>query len=321
VRQCGEEGSKAVLTTPTVFVLGAGASADYGFPLGKELCNSVIDHFDRLLTIGGDGQMVGVGDPFFEALRKELQISEEELRRFTTELLYSAQPSVDSFLEYRPEFMDIGKAAMAALLISQEHETKLWNFSPNNWMKYIFDFLRSPFEKFHENKVAFITFNYDRSLEHFLFRSLQSTFGKSQEECAAVLKCIPLIHLHGYLGLLPWQGKNGRPYERVINAETLKICMDNIKIVHEDVAERDAEFQKAKQLMRDATRVYFLGFGYAATNMERLDVATLDATKTWGTGIGISDGELLSIQTRSNRRIEVRQDWNCIGLLRAFEWG
>jgi hypothetical protein len=97
--------------------------------------------------------------------------------------------------------------------------------------------------------------------------------------------------------------------------------MDNIKIVHEDVAERDAEFQKAKQLMRDATRVYFLGFGYAATNMERLDVATLDATKTWGTGIGISDGELLSIQTRSNRRIEVRQDWNCIGLLRAFEWG
>jgi hypothetical protein len=310
VRQSCEAGSKAVLTTPTVFVLGAGASADYRFPLGKELCNS-----DRLLTKGPNGQMVGVGNVFF------MQFSEEEIRRFTTELLYSAQPSVDAFLEYRPEFMDIGKAAMAGFLISQEQEPTLWNFSSNNWMKYIFDLLRAPFETFHENKLAFITFNYDRSLEHFLFRSLQSTFGKSQEECAEVLKCIPLIHLHGHLGLLPWQGKNGRPYEQVINAETLNICIDNIKIVHEDVADRDVEFQKAKQLMRDAARVCFLGFGYAATNMERLDVAMLDANKTWGTGIGISDGELLSIQTRSNRRIEVRQDWDCIGLLRALTWG
>jgi hypothetical protein len=37
-----------VITQPTVLVLGAGASADYGYPTGQELKNQVIELLDSL---------------------------------------------------------------------------------------------------------------------------------------------------------------------------------------------------------------------------------------------------------------------------------
>jgi len=37
------------------------------------------------------------------------------------------------------------------------------------------------FEKFKENKVAFITFNYERSLEYFLYTSFINTFWQSRK--------------------------------------------------------------------------------------------------------------------------------------------
>ena len=35
-----------MITTKTVFVLGAGASKPYGLPVGSELCQSVIKEFE-----------------------------------------------------------------------------------------------------------------------------------------------------------------------------------------------------------------------------------------------------------------------------------
>ena len=39
--------------------------------------------------------------------------------------------------------------------------------------------MNTPFEDFEKNLVSVITFNYDRSLEQFLFISLKSRYGKS----------------------------------------------------------------------------------------------------------------------------------------------
>jgi hypothetical protein len=63
-------------------------------------------------------------------------------------------------------------------------------------------------------------FNYDRSLEHFLFTALKYSSGKSDDECAGKLKTIPIIHLHGDLGALPHTGAAlARPYNSNISPE------------------------------------------------------------------------------------------------------
>ena len=62
-------------------------------------------------------------------------------------------------------------------------------------------------ETIFEN-VAFITFNYDRSLEFFLLTTLKNRYQKTEQECAAKLKNIPIVHLYGKLALLPWEKIN-----------------------------------------------------------------------------------------------------------------
>lgn len=81
----------------TVFVLGAGASYPYGFPTGEGLVNEVISlaGLDRTL------------DAFLYNGCVDLDV-----KRFARDLADSDSPSVDSFLEHRPDFLRIGKLAI-----------------------------------------------------------------------------------------------------------------------------------------------------------------------------------------------------------------
>jgi len=58
----------------------------------------------------------------------------------------------------------------------------------------------SSLEEFAENRVSFVTFNYDRSVEQFLFTSLKNTFGRPDGNTSQVLQKVPIVHLHGRLG-------------------------------------------------------------------------------------------------------------------------
>lgn len=54
----------------------------------------------------------------------DMGISQQEITAFRENLLGSQQPSVDAFLEYRPEFEKVGKAAMAMILLPAEDASK-----------------------------------------------------------------------------------------------------------------------------------------------------------------------------------------------------
>jgi hypothetical protein len=230
------------------------------------------------------------GEDGFNKLKQQCGFSDQEIEDFRVSFFRSGKGSVDAFLEYRSDFMRIGKAAIAFNLISREDETKLFGFDPANWLREVAARLDAPFERYHENKVSFITFNYDRSVEHFLFNVLKNTHKKPDSDVAEVLRDIPIIHLHGRLGYLPWQTteNNRRNYETNFEPGALDICIENIKIIHEDITDvRDADFQLAKRLLTEAEQVVILGFGYGRTNVERLDLASLAKGKAIGTCQGL----------------------------------
>jgi hypothetical protein len=191
-------------------------------------------------------------------------------------------------------------------------------------MAYLLSKLHAPFEQFNELPISFITFNYDRSLEHFLYTSLQSRYGKTEQECANVLERIPLIHLHGRLGYLPWQRSEGRyhrPYDKEMDKNVMETCIANIKIVHEDMAELDSDFQRAVRLLTEAECIYYLGFGYAPTNLDRLKIRSLPGVQTAGTGMGLTANECLDIVWSvggDRSKINPQQGQDCIGLLRNY---
>ena len=200
--------------------------------------------------------------------------------------------------------MAIGKAATTEILGRYENPANLFKYD-NNWLRYVYDRLNAPFEDFGSNQLAVITFNYDRTVEHFLHTSLKNSYGKTNAECAAVLQSIPVIHLHGRLAPLPWQSSKGRPYDVTTDPESVKAGIENIKIIHEDIRDgRDKDFARAKDLIAEAEQVLFLGFGYGPTNIERLGVADMRQWKAKGTTVGLIGAEVESVRLLTNGKID-----------------
>jgi hypothetical protein len=239
-----------------------------------------------------------------------------EVEDFVNALRFSGLISVDAFLEKRPEFLKIGKAAMAVQLLHREQHDKLWK-QENNWMTYLYGrMMTNTLEEFSKNNVSFITYNYDRSLEEFLCTSLSNAFGKDISACAAVLTKMNIIHLHGRLGYLPWQDdKEAIPYGAPIDRRVVDICVREIKIVHEDITDRDKDFKLANQLLGHGSSVYVLGFGYGPKNLERLHLKNVSPNLAQGSAQGIEDHEMMAIGAQCGNRIQLFQV-DCLTLLR-----
>jgi len=290
-----------MIREPIVLILGAGASAPYGFPTGAQLCRWV------------RGLIDAQKDPFNHSvwerakpILRELRFDEARQKDFVHALSHSGKGSVDAFLEFRQEFMDIGKAFIAYFLIWCESEKNLFG-DTQDWYHYLLDKMNCPLDNFSRNRLAVITFNYDRSFEHFLFTALRSSYGATHDEVASALQSIPVIHVHGQLGLLPWQHgaspKNSRGYESTANAANVRVAADGIKIISE-ARDTTPEFDKAHEYLENAKQVHFLGFGYFRKNMERLRIPKNGQTSPWlkaawsGTFYGLTEAEVGQIQSQ-----------------------
>jgi hypothetical protein len=83
-----------MIKKPTTLILGAGASAPFGFPTGYELL------LNKVLLLDN------TSNPVFESF------PQVHVEAFKNALSKSGKKSVDSFLEHRPEFVPIGKSAI-----------------------------------------------------------------------------------------------------------------------------------------------------------------------------------------------------------------
>lgn len=240
----------------------------FGFPSGSELveqiCNASSDH-RRSEIAAASGKSC---DHFVD---------------FVAALQESARPSVDAFLEHRTEFLDIGKAAIAYYLIKREiRKVLFWNpftepphsqRAKDRWYDYLFQVMGSPFDDFDKNQLSIITFNYERSLEEFLFSTLKAAYGKPDGDVAAKLSSIPIVHVYGKLCALPWESADDepkRPYDSTTNdPQLIGRAAESIKIISEHQSDTP-ELERARRLIVEAENVYFLGFGYHKDNMNRL---------------------------------------------------
>jgi hypothetical protein len=263
-----------MITTPTVFILGAGASMPYGFPSGKTLVNKICELGAPSLT--------------------RLGLSEWDYSTFTRVLRTSQQPSVDAFLEHRSEFMDIGKTLIATVLCECEQENNLF-VGEENWYTYLLDRMTegTPLNRLNEHQVSFVTFNYDRSLEHHLYSTLCSRYQTSKEAVAEVVKKIPIIHVHGQLGYLPWQNPEVSHHVEYGDKTpgAIRLAANGIKIITENM-DHSPDFRNAQEYIGAARRIGILGFGYHDVNMKRLNIPFgKPDLKVTGTGFGLTPAE------------------------------
>jgi len=256
----------------------------FGFPSGPELKAAII----RRLESPGDTM---------NAIAKELRFSEDHITQFRDALKFSGRRSVDAFLEHRREFLDIGKVAMACELLSLEFQSAVFVPKGNNWYEYFFNKLNTRFEEFKQNNVAVVTFNYDRSLEYYLVTALENSYGKDRGVCLEMLTAIPIVHVYGHLGPLPAIAGLGRGFGVGVNGKTVRAAASGIKIIHE--GETTETFERAHELLRSATRICFIGFGYDETNLDRLlEPPPNGAARVEGSALGLTEGEIQLVVNR-----------------------
>jgi len=281
----------------TVLILGAGASSDFGFPTGRKLVRRIIASFrDSARST-------------YQILAKITgELKAEEAIKFAHILELADPPSVDIWLEENPEYVEIGKITIAMTLLDCEKNS---NLKPkNNWYQLLFDRLHSSFDTFQNNKLAIVTFNYDRSLEQYFFERFKNTYtAKNEGECKEKLSQLQILHVYGSLGRLSWQLDDPEnpipqvPYGVELSKGMFITAANSIEIMSETSSGVSARFQKFRDLMKNCKALYFLGFGYHEVNMQRLgiDILTIPS-KVMGTAQGLSYQRIKEIE-----RLNIRQ--------------
>lgn len=288
-----------MIEKPTVLILGAGASMPYDFPSGERLMQEILE-----------GIRPNSGSELFRVLLG-FGFKSYDIDNFYTGLKHSRKFSVDEFLEHQPEFMKIGKIAITLTLSTYEKRDKLFEQkSDKDWYRYLWVKLSDTnFEDFDKNQLSIITFNYDRSIEHFLFTTMTALYRRSEQDCAKMLKKIPIIHVHGRLGALPWQGKNGRSYHHKINLDQVVNISNQIKIMKEQ-DDSPREFEEAVKVLISAELICLLGFGYNTRNLQRLRAKDTFVLRhnVWGTTLGFGVAEKMEIQNTWHVNIDLEHN-------------
>lgn len=308
-----------------VLVLGAGASAPYGFPTGKELVRKISS---------------GFYEGFCKLLGENRSVNPSSYNQFEDKLRNADPDSIDRFLEnQRPHIRDVGKKAIACILLPLENQDTLVSPKDKNdgWYSYLWSIVsKCKMDDFPACRVSIITYNYDRSLEQYLYDAIESYYDITNPATTKELvHKIEIVHIHGQLGFLPWQGKGPAVKyfslirDQATRFEALGQATDSIKIIYEkDDIEKDETLVRARQLLGTATTLVFLGFGFDDVNLQRLQLENVPRNaRVFFTAFHLTDKEIGRRLSKLQRYLkpsttmvikEGKTDWKSLKLLREF---
>lgn len=297
-----------------VFIIGAGANCSYGFPLGTELYDQIRVNYANFVKNYYDNRNFGSTD-----IEELIKVAEE----FVEELALTNGVSIDKYININKRFQNDGVLAIASQIFLCEQNSILpWSKKPeNDWYTYLYTKLIQGLNSSDEllnigkNKISFIIFNYDRSLEHYLFENLYGLLKNadiSRKQVAEAFNEIEFIHVYGQIGKLPWQcgihhnnasaiaGEKdvtsyGEPrcYPLAIANKVNKM----IDVMYNSRRDNQA-LVRARELIKSADRIMFLGFGFDEQNLSILNLPELlEGKRVYGTAFGATNNELLHIES------------------------
>lgn len=283
-----------MIRTRTVIVVGAGASCELQMPSGAELIARLIQAYD-FSRLGTDAQSRET-----VMLARQLAKLGERTGHDTNAMLHAAQRlrsaarvgrSIDAVIDqydHDPQVVAAGKLAIAFLvgqaetratlrdaprlpgdlpLLGKPEETWLY------WLGQLFTsgLPRSQLDKAFQN-VTFVSFTYDRSLEHFLPFALSMAYGLTLREAQEIVaRNLVVHHPYGVVGRLPWQGGQDAHAEWAGSdqAWNIQAIAGQIRTHAERVADHDY-VSRLRRSVAEAKRIVFLGFGFHPQNLDLL---------------------------------------------------
>ncbi|MBU6412859.1 MAG: hypothetical protein KGS45_05250 [Planctomycetes bacterium] len=186
-------------------------------------------------------------------------------------------PSIDDFLRRRHnDFGDWGKSLVAHLILMYERRA-ISRFSENgfDWFGTLWSHINCPIDRLQEQQVVFITFNYDRTIEHLLCMAAAHAGGRSPAEAWKFASRVKVIHLHGSVGkYLPERTDpiaGHLPYGHTPDVSELWESESRFDYKLYWEAKRDSSlWVEAKEIVQAAHEIYVLGVGSAVEPLNDL---------------------------------------------------
>jgi hypothetical protein len=277
----------------TLFVIGAGASAEVDLPVGRKLLEEIVKLVDFRFDIGrqlsGDAHLL-------EALRIAVRSrGEDKVNPYTEaagQLVASARQAlsidnvIDALEDERVEL--VGKLGIVRAIHEAEQQSRVQTGeqgrfnSPylsrfaGTWFDSLTKLLtenirKSEVDRIFEN-LQVINFNYDRCLEHYLPFSLASYYGLELQQTQDLVSKLVMHRPYGIAGKLPWQPgeRPAVPFGGGGTQQTVEAA-SQIRTFTEQVEEGD-ELIRIRAAIGSAERIVFLGFAFHRQNVKLLAV-------------------------------------------------
>ncbi len=309
-----------MITTPTTFVVGAGASTDYGLPTSAEL--RAVAH------------SLKPGDTAYKLIIAAKLCTPEQLNTVLDDLRNQGTSSIDEFLFARqddPLTMEVGRALIALLLgsrFSVVRSIDALRGSPQDWLGYIINKMQSGApncKAFVEGntQVRFVTFNFDSIIEDRFEKAIRNLYRPAEAHLQEAVNAIhgQIIHVHGRL---PRPPKHELSFDHQW-LDWLRYARSEIRVVMDQI--EPEILAAALQAIKHSDVLCFLGFAYARDNLEKLDLPNsrhlrVDDSQGYrhifGTAFGMRPGEIAPVQIMlgGERAVLGSEKEHCIDFLR-----
>lgn len=291
----------------TVFVVGAGASAEFGLPVGWKLLEQIRDssrfQFQGSRASEGNRKIA-------QTVYGRYNLDSYQYRKAFEALedIHLGVETAGSIDEYINRYSDnsliaeMGKIQIAyAILLAEARSTMMlpegiepmnWHPLENTWIapftRALFDGVRAKDVESIGNNISIICFNYDRCIEHYLEHALQRAYRDVDHAMARqIVSNINIIHPYGSLGSL-----DDLPFGFPVETANLYAVIENL-ITWSETVHDEQLIASIKQATRTAKNLVFLGFAFANQNMKLLDAGLTSIkpyhTQVYATGKGLTD--------------------------------
>jgi hypothetical protein len=297
---------------PTVFIIGAGCSHEFGLPLGPQLSDLI---FEAAGGTNANSAHSVLRDAFITYRASESgQGVERRLDAFARGI--HAKQSIDQYLHFHrddPATVALGKCAIAHVILSKERSSLLAETNiaaglstlRDTWLLKLFHgmnadtTLGSVADIF--SNVSFICFNYDRCIELALFNAIRMLTYCSIKQATAIMTGLRIWHPYGMVGdpayaAGPARDLDGFAAAPVTREEVLQGAR-RLRTFMEGM-EDDAMMAAMDEAIAGADQIVFLGFSYLDQNMELLATPCRENSRIFANCYGLSGPDTQLILTQ-----------------------
>jgi hypothetical protein len=291
----------------TLFIVGAGASAEVEMPVGSQLAKTIGAKCDIRFERGFHPTGIGDHALFGQFRGARSNISGVQTAAWLIRDGIQLSSSIDDFLDLHRDNSEVilfGKSTIVKSILEAEQNSLLY-FDRARETTIDFDKIAETwFVKFMKilargqtlgnvaqilDNVSFIIFNYDRCLEYFLLHALQRLYGLDQSRAEEICNGLRVIHPYGVVGKLPSSGHPGVPFGA--SSANCVALAPGIRTYTEQIADAN-EISFIHEEVGLAESIVFVGFAYHDQNMLLLTPKQpLEHKPVYGTAYGMSDDD------------------------------